>query len=274
MTRIGCEIMKDKAFLISHGVNVEKSLELFGDIETYNDMIQTFVKEVPEKMRKLKSYKEISDMANYAILAHSLKSDARYFGFENLGELAYQHELKGKENDMYYVTSHFDEFIGEIEKAIRIAKEYLGIEDGADTLESAKDFDSLNVKDKTILVVDDSDIVRNFIQKIFDDTYEVLIANDGNEALSIVLENIDNHRIVGMLLDLNMPNVDGFEVLEQFQKQNLFSKIPVSIITGEASKEMIEKAFTYPIVDILNKPFNERDVKRIVERTILFQETM
>lgn len=262
--------MKDKEFLISNGVNIEKSLELFGDIETYNGTLKDFVSDVPEKLKKIKEYKEVSDMANYAILVHSLKSDARYFGFETLGEMAYQHELQSKANDMYYVTDHFDELMMEAEKALRIAREYLGI---ATTSDTAPVRDSV-VRDKTILVVDDSNVVRNFIQKIFNDTYEVLVAQDGKEALSVIMGNANNSNIVGMLLDLNMPNIDGFEVLEYLKTHNLFLKIPTSVITGEASKEMIEKAFTYPIVDVLNKPFNERDVKRIVERTIIFHDAM
>lgn len=261
--------MKDKEFLVSHGVNVDKSLELFGDMETYNDTLRDFLKDVPEKLEKIKSYKEISDMANYAILVHSLKSDARYFGFEELGELAYQHEMKSKENDMYYVTEHFDSLMKEANNALKIVKEYFGETEEIEELEVLD-----TIKDKTILVVDDSNIVRSFIQKIFHDTYEVLVANDGREALSIIMNNANNNRIVGMLLDLNMPTIDGFEVLEYFKKHNLFLKIPVSIITGEGSKEMIERAFQYPIVDVLNKPFNERDVKRIVERTTIFHDAM
>jgi putative two-component system response regulator len=65
-----------------------------------------------------------------------------------------------------------------------------------------------------------------------------------------------------------MPNIDGFAVLEYFKENNLFNKIPVAIITGDDSKEAIEKAFKYPIVDMLNKPFNEKDVKIIVEKTV------
>ena len=120
--------MKDKNYLISQGVNVDKSLELFGDMETYNETLQTFLAEVPTKLKQLKQYKEISDMQNYAILVHSLKSDARYFGFDQLGELAYQHELKSKENDMYYVSYNFDTLMQEAERAIRIAETYLGRE--------------------------------------------------------------------------------------------------------------------------------------------------
>ncbi len=262
--------MKDKNYLISQGVNVDKSLELFGDMETYNETLQTFLAEVPTKLKQLKQYKEISDMQNYAILVHSLKSDARYFGFDQLGELAYQHELKSKENDMYYVSYNFDTLMQEAERAIRIAETYLGREISV----VANPTPEPVVSDKMILVVDDSDVVRNYIQKIFNNTYQVLTANDGQEALAIVKEHLNDNKLIGMLLDLNMPNVDGFMVLDYFKQNGLFLKIPVSIITGEGSKETIDKAFTYPIVDVLNKPFNERDVKRIVDRTIVFHESM
>ena len=101
--------MKDVNILINNGANIKKALELFGDMETYDATLETFLQEVPSKLEKIRALKEIGDMANYAILVHSLKSDARYFGFEELGEIAYQHELKSKENDMYYVTEHFVE---------------------------------------------------------------------------------------------------------------------------------------------------------------------
>lgn len=65
-----------------------------------------------------------------------------------------------------------------------------------------------------------------------------------------------------------MPNVDGFEVLDYFKNHDLFKQVPVSIITGDSSKEVIDRAFTYPIVDMLQKPFNEVNIKNIVEKTI------
>ena len=63
--------MKDVNLLTSNGVNVEKSLELFGDMETYNDTLHDFLSEVEGKLAKIKSFKEIADMSNYAILVHS-----------------------------------------------------------------------------------------------------------------------------------------------------------------------------------------------------------
>lgn len=257
--------MKDVNLLISNGVNVNKSLELFGDMETYNDTLHDFLSEVEGKLAKIKSFKEVADMANYAILVHSLKSDAKYFGFEKLAELAYNHEMESKANNMYYVTDHYDELMLEANRIVNLVKQYMGISSGNVVSTEVK---PLVIKDKTILVVDDSNVVRNFVYKIFNDEYDVMIANDGAEALEIIKSNVDD-KIVGMLLDLNMPNVDGFQVLDYFKQANLFARIPVAIITGEGTQANVQKAYQYPIVDMLQKPFNEVNVKNIVDKLIM-----
>lgn len=256
--------MKDVNYLIGNGVNVEKSLELFGDMETYNDTLGEFLVGVHEKLNQIKEYKESGDMANYAILVHSLKSDARYFGFEKLAELSYQHEMESKANNIYFITENYDKLVEEANKIINIVQNYMG---DTDTIKTEIEKPSVVVKEKTILVVDDSNVVVNYIKRIFSDVYEVMVANDGKEALDIISNNLDG-KIIAVLLDLNMPNVDGFQVLEYFKENNIFTKIPVSIITGNDFKDMIDKAFKYPIVDVLSKPFNEVNVRTLVEKTI------
>lgn len=255
--------MKDVNVLIENGANIKKALELFGDMETYDATLDTFLQEVPGKLEKIKALKEVGDMANYAILVHSLKSDARYFGFEALGELAYQHELKSKENDMYYVTEHFTELMTEATRVLNLVKKYMGV-----GIVEESSFVQKKKNAKSILVVDDSNIIRNFIVKILDDSFEVLNATDGKEAIDILEDEEKRSNIIAVLLDLNMPNVNGFEVLDYYKSKDYFKKIPISIITGVDDKESIDKAFKYPIVDILLKPFNERDVKKILEKTI------
>lgn len=253
--------MKDVSFLVENGIDVKGSLELFGDMDMYNETASDFLNSVPKKLADIKKYKEASDMPNYAILVHSLKSDSKYLGFTKLAELAYNHEMKSKANDITYVYTNYDELMREANRIVNVVKEYMGME-----VEQEEEKPVI-VKDKTILVVDDSNIIRNFIKKIFNDTYEVIVANDGREAIDAISLN-PNSNIVGMLLDLNMPNVNGYEVLEYFDKHNLFSKIPVSIVTGDDYRETVDRVFAYPVVDILIKPFNERDIKRIVEKTI------
>ncbi len=255
--------MKDVNVLIDAGVDVKKSLELFGDMETYNSTLEVFLQEIDSKLKKIQEYKEIGDMANYAIQVHSLKSDARYFGFSTLADLAYKHELESKANNMYFVTENYDALMQEAKKIVNLVKKYMGREYEEEAVKT-----EVTVKDKAILVVDDSTIIRSFIDKILKNDFDVIIASDGKEALTI-LDNADERaRIKAILLDLNMPNVNGFEVLDVLQQKDLFRKFPVSIITGVDDKESIARAFKYPIVDMLTKPFNERDVKATLEKTL------
>ncbi len=256
--------MKDVNLLTSNGVNVQKSLELFGDMATYDATLGDFLADIGEKEQKIRQYKEISDMANYAILVHGLKSDAKYFGFDTLAEYAYQHEIASKQNNIYYVTDHFNELMTELSRIVHLVKQYLGLETPGTTTTVVTP-----KKEKALIVVDDSAVIKNFIQKIFDNEFDVLMASDGNEAIQLINSNTDR-KIVGMLLDLNMPNVNGFQVLEYFRVNNLFDQIPISIITGVGNDELLAKAYEYPIVDVLRKPFNERDIKAVVERTIQY----
>lgn len=261
--------MKDVNILVANGVNVEKSLELFGDMQMYDTTLEDFLNEVGNRLDRIKQYKEISDMANYAIEVHALKSDSKYFGFDKLAELAYNHEMESKKNNMFYVVDHYDELIGEANRIIKLVEEYLGREIVVKTVSN----DEEPISDKTILVVDDSNVTRNFVSKIFSSTYNVKIATDGNEAINYVANDTE-HKIVAVLLDLNMPGVNGYDVLNYFKTNNLFSTIPVSIITSDNSKETRDRVFSYGIVDILVKPFNERDVKQVLDKTIYFNDQL
>lgn len=272
--------MMDINFLKANNVDVNKSLELFGDIETYNNTIGDFLIGAKDKLPKLEMYKNNKDMANYTIYAHSLKSDAKYFGFTRLAELAYEHEMKAKEGDFSYVYENFDILKQETNRMVEVVKKYLEqdnvekpVENITVTMSSQPIAPNAEVyTESTILVVDDSNIIRNFVSRIFKDNYKVGVAKDGQEAINLIQANSNNNTISAILLDLNMPNVDGFAVLEYMKENNLFTKIPVSIISGDSSKETIDRAFTYQIVDMLGKPFNESDVKRVVEKTILYKQ--
>ena len=275
-------------FLKENGVDVDKSLELFGDMQTYNDTVGEFLLGVSQKIPKLEEYKNAKDMNNYAIYVHSLKSDARYFGFTKLAELAYNQEMKSKAGDVYYIYDTYDELMSEVDRLTHVVKQYLGKEavgsgSEEDANESLETTELLEEKvedvslgevynEPTILVADDSNIVRNFVSRIFNDTYKVGVAKDGKEALDIIKANKGNNNIKAILLDLNMPEVDGFAVLDYMKKNKLFTEMPVSIISGDSSKETIDKAFTYQIVDMIKKPFNDIDIKRVVEKTIYFKE--
>ena len=251
--------MFDVNILKEYGVNLEKSLELFGDMETYNDTIKDFYPELERKLGLIEEYKNKNDMANYAINVHSIKSDARYFGFEKLGDMAYDHEMKSKANDTDYVSDHYNELMEEAYKVANIVNEYLG--DSAPNHESV---DNSSVrKDKSILVVDDSNVISNYLKGIFDDQYNIEIAKDGDEAIAKLSDKSLNLKV--MLLDLNLPTVNGYEVLN-FMKVNNINDVNVAIVTGNDSHAVLEKVKGYRVGVIVEKPFNEASIKSAVEK--------
>lgn len=128
----------------------------------------------------------------------------------------------------------------------------------------------MNNMDKAIIVADDSMIIRNIIEKALRDEYVVLKASNGKEAIKHITDK--KYDIIGMLLDLNMPESDGFMVLNYFKNNNLLKKYPIVIISGDDTKETIEKAFTYNIVDMLNKPFSSDNIKNMVNKMIHFKD--
>ena len=119
---------------------------------------------------------------------------------------------------------------------------------------------------KAIIVADDSLIIKNIIEKALVDEYLVLKASNGKEALKYITDK--KYDIIGMLLDLNMPESDGFMVLNYFKNNNLFKKYPIAIISGDDTKETIQKAFNYDIVDMLNKPFSSNNIRNMVSKII------
>lgn len=123
--------------------------------------------------------------------------------------------------------------------------------------------------EKAIIVADDSMIVKNIVEKAIDDEYMVLKASNGKEAIKHITDK--KYEIVGILLDLNMPESDGFMVLNYFKNNNLFKKYPIVIISGDDTKETIQKAFTYDIVDMLNKPFSKDNISNMVNKIINFR---
>ena len=91
----------------------------------YNETIRDFLVGIDDRIKKMRQFIDSNDMSNYAILVHALKSDSKYLGFTVLADLAFQHELKSKENDINYVNDNFDNLINELKRIINVVKVYL-----------------------------------------------------------------------------------------------------------------------------------------------------
>ncbi len=266
--------MKSINYLRQFGADIDSSLELFGDEATYNETLTEFQRGIDGKLAEIDKYYQQADMPNYAILVHSLKSDCKYFGFKELADIAYQHELASKESNINFVRTNYDKLVQEAKKVRKIVNDYFDDsvqENSPNQAPSPAVVEAIQEEKENediILVADDSEVIRIFVKKIFDAEYELAFATNGDEALNIIKEHMEDNRIKAILLDLNMPVKDGFAVLDFLKENDLLSSMPVTIVSGDSSREAIDKAFTYNIVDMLSKPFNEAKIKEVVERTI------
>lgn len=119
----------------------------------------------------------------------------------------------------------------------------------------------------SILIVDDDLVTRNMIKKVFQNEYKIVMATNGKEAIEYLESNKNKSKfessdnVLGIFLDLTMPVMDGFAVLEYLSKNNYLSKVPVIIISGDYERETKMRVYNYNIADMLEKPFDFEIVK-------------
>ena len=121
---------------------------------------------------------------------------------------------------------------------------------------------------KNILIVDDTETNIDILLELLSDKYEVSVALDGQSALEIVAdENIDL-----ILLDIMMPNIDGFKVCQQLKENKLTKNIPVIFITAKTDEDSIEKAYEVGGIDYVTKPFKSRELLARVKTQLTMQK--
>ncbi len=114
----------------------------------------------------------------------------------------------------------------------------------------------INKLKRYILIVDDEFINQEILKEILSSEYETLVANNGLEALDILKTSTKPISLI--LLDLNMPIMDGFTLIKEIKKDNSFVNIPVIVITGDKDSEV--EALNLGAVDFITKPFDLNEI--------------
>lgn len=121
-----------------------------------------------------------------------------------------------------------------------------------------------------ILIVDDAELNREMLATILGGEYYILKAEDGKTALELLEK--EHREIAVVLLDLIMPEMDGFAVMDVMKKKGWMEKIPVLIISGETAVKTEKECFEYGVSDFIRKPFDNTLVKKRVNNIVsLFQ---
>lgn len=121
--------------------------------------------------------------------------------------------------------------------------------------------------DRSIMLVDDNDINRGILAEIFKDKYNIIEASDGSEAVRLI--NQEGSKLAAILLDVIMPGMDGYAVLEAMvNHDNLNERIPVLMITADTSTEAERTSYEKGAADVIHKPFDPVIVDRRVSKAI------
>lgn len=118
-----------------------------------------------------------------------------------------------------------------------------------------------------ILITDDSEMNRSILLDMLEDEYEILEAENGKQAVAVLQQM--GSEIALVLLDIVMPEMDGFGVLTMMNKYHWIDDIPVIIISSESSSNYLERAFEAGVTDYISRPFDGLIVHRRVINTIL-----
>ena len=121
------------------------------------------------------------------------------------------------------------------------------------------------IKKQKILIVDDAKFNRDILKEILGDAYNYLEAENGKQAIQMIGENIG---IDLMLLDINMPQMNGFEVLKIMKRSQCIAETPVIMVSSEDAVDTMRKAYELGITDYITRPFDSVIVKKRVQNTL------
>ena len=129
-----------------------------------------------------------------------------------------------------------------------------------------------NTDKMKILIVDDSELNRELLASMLEDEYEIYQVENGKKAIDILEENREQFKLV--LLDINMPVMDGYEVLSIMKRRKWLDKLPVIVISAEIRGESVKKAYELGASDYFVRPFNAAIVLRRVRNTITLYDNI
>lgn len=165
------------------------------------------------------------------------------------------------------ITNEYDKIIVEIVRCLYAAHKRMELVRRMERIEMDnqkiiivdEEVNKTEMNKQKILIVDDEEVNRVILDNLFEDEYEIVQASNGREAIEQIEANDD---LVLILLDIVMPEMDGFGVLDYMKSRDMIQHLPVILITSETVRNSEDKAYSYGIADVIHKPFYPDIVKR------------
>lgn len=224
-------------------LNTQLGLSFYGgDVNFYLEIVEAILE--ADYSNKLQNFYEAEDWHNYQILVHSLKSSSRSIGAEDLSNKALALENAAKIKDIAFIhAQHEDLMTTYLTLLTNIRNLFMPQNNAISATETYSAFD--------ILVIDDDKLNLKTAKKILDEFFHVTCMESGKEAL----DYLGTHLPDLILLDIHMPEMDGFEVLKEIKANPHTKDVPVIFLTADSDTETELNSFKAGVMDFIRKPF-------------------
>ena len=239
------------------------------DAEVYHDILQAYYVQGRKYCQELPRLLDEKDWTNYGIIVHAVKSTSMTIGAPELSEKARQQESAAKEGKEAELLQGHAEFFRQYEQVLEEVRTLLPTEEcseeasGAGPRKTEHKKTKASVKD-VILVVDDDNINLVMARKLLEEEYEVAAVNSG----ALAFQYLEEHEPDLILLDIQMPRQDGFEVMKILRNHEAWRRIPVIFLTADRTEKTEETCFRIGAVDYIAKPFVPAIMLQRVRRTL------
>ncbi len=224
-------------------LNTELGLSYHGgDVDLYLDILRMIYE--AQNDVKLQGYYAAKDWKNYQILIHSIKGSSKSIGAEKLSYNALMLENAAKTQDYDYIMAQHVTFMDDYQELLsNIRKNVITKLADSDGNKANRTFE--------ILVIDDDNINLRMAEKILEKFFHVTCLQSGKEALSL----LTNQPVDLILLDIHMPEMDGFAVLNELKAHPATKDIPVIFLTADTDTDTEYNCFKAGAMDFIRKPF-------------------
>lgn len=218
-------------------ISTRRGVEFCGGNQEYLDALKIFAASIEERADELENLYKSRDYTGYTIKVHALKSMAKSIGASELSELASEMEEAGRNRDIAALTAGAEVLLSLYrsldEPLKRLSEERTKPEDGADEEKKL-----VTGQRRRLLLVDDDDDFLALTTRWLKKDYVVTAVNSGKKALKY----LEKERPDLVLLDYEMPEMDGAVVLEKIRAMASCKDLPVVFLTGTEDRENVKKA--------------------------------
>ena len=230
---------------ISPFLDVATGMSYFADSEEfYEEMLQCYLDN--SSYDDIQGCYDRQDWDNYRILVHALKSTSLSIGAVELSAQAKEMEMASKEGRILDIYSSHDAMMKNYGHLMEQIQEALDEPSGGITA-----LPQIQEEKACILVIDDDVMNLRIAEKMLEERYRIECVKSGREALMFLEKALPNL----ILLDLHMPEMDGYEVLDYLQSEPRYRDIPVIFLTADNDRETEVKGFRKGAQDFIVKPF-------------------